>query len=154
MQISSPNSGSPPIRLCIVLAPTARCVTCTLPVMTLVTCNTKTCRFKISFSLYIFLLVISTGSIALSINTFTIPTIQRHATTDVWQGLNGSKAYFAVVCVARDQYIITSLTKRFTAPHNLSVTKLEKRGITDVSSASGYIQHWEMLLFISILNLN
>ena len=39
-------------------------------------------QYALDFSLYIFLLVISTGFIALFINTFTIPTIQRLTITD------------------------------------------------------------------------
>ena len=62
MQISWPDPGSPAIWFLtrsvpkprIVLAPTARCATCTLPVLTPVTCNTKMCRFKINFSLWNF----------------------------------------------------------------------------------------------------
>ena len=87
---------------CIVLAPTACGSTCTLPVMTLITCNTKTCWFKVNFSMYILLLVISTYSMALQ---------------------------------------------------NLSVMKLEKHGITDVSSTFGYIHHWKIPLFLCIFNI-
>ena len=39
-------------------------------------------QYALDFSLYIFLLVISTGFIAFFINTFTIPTIQRLTITD------------------------------------------------------------------------
>ena len=49
---------------------------------------------------------------------------------------------------------MTSLTKQFMAPQNLSVMRLEKHGVTDVSSTFGYIHHWKMPLFICILNVH
>ena len=131
----------------IVLAPTARCVTCTLPVLTLVTCNTKTCRFKINFSLQISILVISSDSIASLFNIFTIPIIQRHAnvTSKTFGKAEGIKdIYHRVRCAC--QLIMTSLTKRFKAPQILSIAELGKSVITDVNSTSGDIHHCKIPL--------
>ena len=101
---------------CIVLAPTARCVTCTLPVLTLVTCNTKTCRFKINFDLSISKLVISSGSIPSFVNIFAIPTIQRHAITSKTFGKAEEIKYIFRRARCACQSIMTSLAKRFKAP--------------------------------------
>ena len=136
---------------CIVPAPTARCVTCTLSVLTLVTCITKTCRFKMNFSLKISVLVISSGSITSFFYISTIPTIQRHVITVITRKTFG-KAEGIKDIFRRErcacQLIMTSLidTKRFKAPQIISIAELGKSVITDVNSTSGDIQHCKMPL--------
>ena len=134
---------------CIVLAPTARCVTRTLLVLMLVTCNTKTCRFKINLSLYISILAISSSSIASLFNIFTIPIIQRHVnvTSKTFGNAEGIKDIFRCACCAC-QLIMTSLTKRFKVPQILSIAELGKSIITDVNSTSGDIHHCKIPLLI------
>ena len=117
--------------------------------MTRGTCNTKACRFKTNFSLYIFLLVISSGSIALFINTFQIPNIQQHAITDKTFG----KAY-------RDQrHYSPSCSPLVTSklwPHLPNASRLRRIFLScnwkTWNSASGYILHWQMPLVICIFN--
>ena len=58
------------------------------------------------------------------------------------------------MCMVTYSTTICKLVYLIRALQNLSVIKLEKHGITDFSSTSGYIYHWKMPLFICILNLH
>ena len=157
MQISWPDPGSPAIWFLtrsvpkprLVLAPTARCVTCTLPVLTLVTCNTKMCRFKINFSLWNFYIgYFHRFHRIIFFCIFTILTIQRHAVTSK---TFGKAEWMEDICRRARcacQLIMTSLTKRFKAPQILSIAELGKSVITDVNPTFGDIHHCKIPLLI------
>ena len=148
MQISWLNPGSPSIRFpdsllgqcqktCTVLAPTTRCVTCTLHVLTLVTCNIKSYKYG----------VISSGSIAsFFFNIFTIPTIQRHTITSKTfgkaEGGSWSKTIVAMH-VSRASLLWHHLPNDF-----FSIAEVGKSVITDVNSTSGDIHHSKIPLLI------
>ena len=127
---------------CIVLAPTARCVTCTLPVVTLVTCNKNvSLQNKLRPVNYYIGYFSRFHAIICEYFRNTSYPMTCHLQARRLARLKGSKTFF-------QRQIVTSFVERFKAPQILSTAKLGKSVIKGVNSTSGDIHHCKTPLLI------